>query len=400
MSGYQASCPSCGADDRVRPRRFAPARLRALRDGGGPPRARTWRELRQGRRPDPHAVGAGPRHGRRLRGRAAVPARRPPPARLGTGHLGRVDARLRGRVVGLALGSAGTLPLHGPGAAAARARLRRHRGRRDRRPRAGGDVRGGGGAVRALRGRAGRAAVRRRARPRAALRRPVRAGRSVRHARLRDGHDGGSPSTSAARSRSTSSAFGRARTRSAARRSAARASSARSAPARSRSAHRTRPSAWPARGAGRSSTRRATSRSWSRPRKPPFQPAHPARHEGPAAAASTWTVIGVMERSVTVEDVRYPVDGVPPVRAAPGLPLAGGGQAALVVRRAPQSGRRGWPNAATYGGERLRAFPVRARRSVDHVLGEFYWTVASGEAAETRRLRQAAAHALEGDDAR
>ena len=154
---------------------------------------------------------------------------------------------------------------------------------------------------------AGRAALRRGARQRAALRRPLRAAAAS------------SPPSTTARARTAEALYvGRevtprrdgparpARGRGAAEaRRRRRRSRARSAAGPSRSARPTRRSAWPAPTAARCSTRRRTWRSWRRSRAcPSSRSSRSARRADLHGMA--WTVIGFMERSVTVEGIRYP----------------------------------------------------------------------------------------------
>jgi hypothetical protein len=158
--------------------------LRALRGGGGA-QGRQCRGLWPSGRADSHAFCPGPRRDRRLPGRAALHPGRPPAARLWRGDLGRVAHGIRGRELGLALRSAGALPLHGPGPRAPFARLRAHPRRSDSRPRALGHLRGDRGARGSIHDRGRRAAFRRGARQLAALCRSFRPGRSARDPRLR-----------------------------------------------------------------------------------------------------------------------------------------------------------------------------------------------------------------------
>src|SRR4051812_26682465 len=76
--------PLLRSDRRLRAGHVAPARVRSLRLRGRA-EGREARRLRQGRGPHPHPVRARPGDGRRVRGRAFLPARRAAAARLGTG---------------------------------------------------------------------------------------------------------------------------------------------------------------------------------------------------------------------------------------------------------------------------------------------------------------------------
>jgi Domain of unknown function (DUF4178) len=94
-----------------------------------------------------------------------------------------------------------------------------------------------------------------------------------------------------------------------------------------------------------------------------------------------WTIIGVMERSVTVENVRYPWTEYLLYEPAHGF-------------RWLVEAKRHWSfveavspgdvdaQGSRYRGERFAHFQSGEAR-VDHVLGEFYWAVARGETTET-----------------
>lgn len=103
-----------------------------------------------------------------------------------------------------------------------------------------------------------------------------------------------------------------------------------------------------------------------------------------------FTVIGAMERSVTVEGTRYPWREYLLLDEAKGFrwltesnghwsfvePLPPGdfaGQASRAALAAPK---------IQHGGETYKHFQSGTAR-VDHVLGEFYWAVARGETTET-----------------
>jgi hypothetical protein len=114
--------------------------------------------------------------------------------------------------------------------------------------------------------------------------------------------------------------------------------------------------------------------------KPPIRPLVPLGAKGRLQGA-TWTVIGVMERSVTVEDVRYPWTEYLLYEPRHGF-------------RWLVEAKRHWsfveplnpgdvePDLARYQGERFAHFQSGQAR-VDHLLGEFYWAVARGETTET-----------------
>jgi hypothetical protein len=113
---------------------------------------------------------------------------------------------------------------------------------------------------------------------------------------------------------------------------------------------------------------------------PPIRPLVPLGAKGRLHDVS-WTVIGVMERSVTVEGVRYPWTEYLLYEPRQGF-------------RWLVEARRHWsfvqplspgdvdPHGAVYDGERYAHFQAGQAR-VDHVLGEFYWAVSRGETTET-----------------
>lgn len=114
-------------------------------------------------------------------------------------------------------------------------------------------------------------------------------------------------------------------------------------------------------------------------RKPPITPLIPLGAKGRLGGVE-WTIIGVMERSVTVEGVRYPWTEYLLYEPRQGF-------------RWLVEARRHWSFVeplnpgdvgadARYRGERFAHFQAGEAR-VDHVLGEFYWTVARGETADT-----------------
>lgn len=96
-----------------------------------------------------------------------------------------------------------------------------------------------------------------------------------------------------------------------------------------------------------------------------------------------WTVIGAMERSVTVEDVRYPWREYllhQPREGFRWLVEAKGHWSFVEAVGAGDVGERhGQP---TYGGVTFKHFQS-GTATVDHVIGEFYWAVARGDETET-----------------
>ncbi|HET7747332.1 MAG TPA: DUF4178 domain-containing protein, partial [Vicinamibacteria bacterium] len=117
-------------------------------------------------------------------------------------------------------------------------------------------------------------------------------------------------------------------------------------------------------------------------KQPGFSPTIPLGTKGRLRDVE-WQAIGAMERSVTVEGIRYPwreyllydeKQGFRWLVEAKGHwsfvePLSAGDIADLY----------GQP---IYGGEKFAHFQSGTAR-VDHVLGEFYWTVARGDETET-----------------
>ena len=115
---------------------------------------------------------------------------------------------------------------------------------------------------------------------------------------------------------------------------------------------------------------------------PPITPLIPLGAKGRLGGVE-WTVIGAMERSVTVEDVRYPWTEYLLYEPRHGF-------------RWLVEARRHWSfveplnpgdvdtsgSGPRYEGVRFAHFQSGQAR-VDHVLGEFYWTVARGDLAET-----------------
>ena len=114
--------------------------------------------------------------------------------------------------------------------------------------------------------------------------------------------------------------------------------------------------------------------------KPPFKPLIPLGSKGRLHGVE-WTVIGVMERSVTVEGVRYPWKEYLLYEPRAGF-------------RWLVEAKRHWSfveplnpgdvdtSGPRYKGERFSHFQS-GQACVDGVLGEFYWAVAQGERAET-----------------
>jgi hypothetical protein len=114
--------------------------------------------------------------------------------------------------------------------------------------------------------------------------------------------------------------------------------------------------------------------------KVPFKPAIPLGSKGRLRGVE-WTVIGAMERSVTVEGVRYPWREYLLYDPRKGFRwlVEAKGHWSFVEPLNPGDVEQ---NTARYKGERYSHFQSGEAR-VDHVLGEFYWAVARGETVET-----------------
>jgi Domain of unknown function (DUF4178) len=116
--------------------------------------------------------------------------------------------------------------------------------------------------------------------------------------------------------------------------------------------------------------------------RPELQPAIPLGSKGRLGGVE-WTAIGAMERSVTVEGVRYPWREYllyEPRQGFRWLVEAKGHWSFVEPLAAGDIGERyGQPE---YGGEKFAHFQS-GMATVDHVLGEFYWAVARGDQTET-----------------
>jgi hypothetical protein len=116
--------------------------------------------------------------------------------------------------------------------------------------------------------------------------------------------------------------------------------------------------------------------------RPELQPAIPLGSKGRLGGVE-WTAIGAMERSVTVEGVRYPWREYllyEPRQGFRWLVEAKGHWSFVEPVAAGDIGDRyGQPE---YEGEKLSHFQS-GTATVDHVLGEFYWAVARGDQTET-----------------
>lgn len=114
-----------------------------------------------------------------------------------------------------------------------------------------------------------------------------------------------------------------------------------------------------------------------------LKPAIPLGSEGRLAGA-TWTAIGAMERSVTVEGIRYPWREYllhDPQRGFRWLTESKGHWSFVEPIHAGDVFVTGSGGRA-YQGEGYKHFQSGQAR-VDEVLGEFYWEVARGDTAQT-----------------
>ena len=115
------------------------------------------------------------------------------------------------------------------------------------------------------------------------------------------------------------------------------------------------------------------------------QPLVPLGSKGRFAGAE-WTLIGFMERSVTVEGVRYPWREYllyEPRRGFRWLVEANGHWSFVEpVHAGDVKGPPGGARPATWQGKTFKHFQSGQAR-VDHVLGEFYWEVARGDLVQT-----------------
>ncbi len=115
---------------------------------------------------------------------------------------------------------------------------------------------------------------------------------------------------------------------------------------------------------------------------PPVTPLIPLGSKG-RLEGKEWTVIGFLERSVTVEDIRYPWHEYllyEPRHGFRWLVEAKGHWSFVEPARAGDV--RSVGENKEYLGVTFKHFQGGTAR-VDHVLGEFYWAVARGDAVET-----------------
>ncbi len=117
--------------------------------------------------------------------------------------------------------------------------------------------------------------------------------------------------------------------------------------------------------------------------RPPLKPAIPLGSKGRLGGVQ-WTLIGFMERSATVEGIRYPWREYLLYEPAHGFRwlVESNGHWSFVETVNPGEVREAWGVRASYHGKTYKHFQS-SFATVDHVLGEFYWAVARGDQTET-----------------
>ncbi len=117
--------------------------------------------------------------------------------------------------------------------------------------------------------------------------------------------------------------------------------------------------------------------------QPPLQALIPLGASGRLDGAP-WTVIGLMERSVTVEGERYPWREYLLYEPRHGFRwlVEASGHWSFVEPVHAGDVDASKDNAPLYDGQRYKHFQSGAAR-VDHVIGEFYWAVAQGDQTYT-----------------
>jgi len=115
----------------------------------------------------------------------------------------------------------------------------------------------------------------------------------------------------------------------------------------------------------------------------PVQPLLPLGSRG-RLHGGEWTAIGFMQRSVTVEGVRYPWQEYLLYEPRHGFRwlVEAKGHWSFVEPVNPGDVEHGGIQAQRYEGRRYKHFQGGTAR-VDHVVGEFYWAVAQGDEATT-----------------
>jgi len=115
----------------------------------------------------------------------------------------------------------------------------------------------------------------------------------------------------------------------------------------------------------------------------PIEPLIPLGAKGRLGDAE-WTVIGLMERSATFEGVRYPWREYllyEPSRGFRWLVETKGHWSFVEPAHAGDVKGGSGLSGASYRGMSFKHFQT-SRATVDHVLGEFYWAVASGDTTQ------------------
>jgi predicted RNA-binding Zn-ribbon protein involved in translation (DUF1610 family) len=101
-------------------------------------------------------------------------------------------------------------------------------------------------------------------------------------------------------------------------------------------------------------------------------------------AGAEWTTIGFMERSVTIEGIRYPWHEYllyDPRHGFRWLVVSSGHWSFVEPAHAGDVEGHSWPGAKRYQGRTFKHYQT-AVANVDHVIGEFYWAVAKGDKVE------------------
>ncbi len=117
--------------------------------------------------------------------------------------------------------------------------------------------------------------------------------------------------------------------------------------------------------------------------RPPLKPAIPLGSRGNLGGVQ-WTIIGFMERSATVEEIRYPWREYLLYEPRKGFRwlVESKGHWSFVEPVSPGDVNEAFGFRAHYRGRRYKHFQGSSA-TVDHVLGELYWAVARGDQTET-----------------
>jgi len=115
--------------------------------------------------------------------------------------------------------------------------------------------------------------------------------------------------------------------------------------------------------------------------KPPVEPLIPLGAEGRLHGVE-WTVIGFLERSVTVEGIRYPWHEYLLYEPRAGFRwLVESSGHWTFVEQVNAGDVQAWRTIARWQGLAFKHFQT-AVATIDHVIGEFYWAIAVGDAVE------------------